>query len=131
MNTPCRAIPWQILRAHSAWLLLLCSLCFSVGLYAQTNETEASDETVDSVQSSDTSEFEALVHELVQGNLPNRIKTVNKLAAFDDERLPAIFTALAAGDLQADRNDPPAVAIRDGDVATDALTGETLASTEG
>jgi urea transport system permease protein len=117
MNTPCRAISWHMLRALGAWLSLICSLCFSAGLYAQTDETG-------------TSEFEGLVHQLVQGNLPSRIKTVTQLAAYDDERLPAIFTALAAGDLQADRNDPPTVAIRNGDLATDALTGGTLASTD-
>ena len=131
MNTPFHTTSRRPLYAPWAWLLLLCSLSFSSGLYAQTDKAEPSDETVETEPASTTTEFEALVHELVRGNLPNRIKTVNKLAAYDDERLPAIFTALAAGDLQADRNEPPTVAIRTGEAATDALTGETLASTEG
>tara|TARA_R110002051_G_scaffold325772_1_gene431055 strand:- start:5675 stop:7258 length:1584 start_codon:yes stop_codon:yes gene_type:complete len=75
--------------------------------------------------------FEQQVHQLVQGNLRQRAETVSQLFSQDDERLVDILNALVDGDLLADRNDPPLVAIRSGNQVTDALTGEALDSDQG
>ncbi len=70
--------------------------------------------------------FEALVHQLAQATLPQRAKLVSALAVLDDERLIPLLTALQDGSLQANRDDPPRVAIREGNVFRDALTGEVI-----
>lgn len=120
MNTPRRETFWHPLRILSAWLFLACAL--SLTGIAQAQQSDLSNET---------SDFEALVHQLVQGNLPQRVKTVEQLAVFEDDRLIGIFTALAAGDLQADRSDPPTVAIVQGNRAVDALSGEAIEDANG
>jgi urea transport system permease protein len=74
----------------------------------------------------ETRSFEQLVRNLAQGSLQQRAATVTELAASDDERLIAVLTALQDGDLLADRDTPPRVAIRSGNSLRDALSGDLL-----
>lgn len=75
--------------------------------------------------------FESLVHQLVQATLPQRAALIRKLATVEDERLIPMLTALQEGNLQANRQEPPVVAIRNGNVMQDALTGEELSDASG
>lgn len=75
--------------------------------------------------------FESLVHQLVQATLPQRAALIRELATVEDERLIPMLTALQEGNLQANRQEPPVVAIRNGNVMQDALTGEELSDASG
>src|SRR5690606_40257561 len=78
--------------------------------------------------SATSSEFENLVREIPQGSLPKRAQTIKALAATHDERVTPVIEALQQGNLYADRQDPPLVAISSGSGKfIDALTGEAIA----
>jgi len=68
--------------------------------------------------------FDDLVYQLVQASLPQRAALVRELARSRDERLIPLLTALQEGNLQTNREVPPRVVIRQGNVTHDALTGE-------
>jgi len=74
--------------------------------------------------------FESTVEKLVQGGLPQRGKTVVELARYEDERVITILSALQLGNLQANRDVPPRIAIREGKLTRDALSGELIDNAE-
>lgn len=98
------------------WIFLVLGLLLSVGLAAEdVNEQSAT-------------EFERLVQSLPVGSLRDRADAVNQLVELEDERMIDVLTALRDGDLLADREDPPTVAIRSAGALLDALTGEPVAA---
>lgn len=138
MITNCRESLWRPLPSLSLWLMLMLGALAPLHASAQTQDSAS---TTSEAPLEDASEpntahaaaanFEDLVHQLVQGNLRERAETVSQLFGQDDERLVDILNALVDGNLLADRNDPPTVAIRSGNSATNALTGEVLDSDDG
>ena len=102
-------------------LCLLTSLAHSA--MAQT-DTEPGESTPAA-----TTEFETLVQALSKGSLSKRGQAIKALATVNDERVPSIIEALQQGNLYADRDNPPTVAIDTGkDKFIDALSGEALAA---
>jgi urea transport system permease protein len=122
MTTYCRAPFRPALTSVGLWLMLMIGALLPLHASAQA--------TADS-EPPEVASFEQQVQQLVQGNLRQRAETVSQLFQQDDERLIDILNALVEGDLLADRNDPPTVAIRQGKSITNALTGATLESDEG
>lgn len=120
MIIDCRLPLRSAVRRLGARLLMLASLVVMLPAAAETEEA------VEAPPS-----FEALVHELVQGSLPQRSRAITALANHDDDRVIDILQALVDGNLQADRSDPPLVAIRQGRNTLDALTGEDIEQPEG
>ena len=109
------------------WLLKhLLRICLLASL---ANMTMAQLDAASSESTSATSsEFENLVREIPQGSLPKRAQTIKALAATHDERVTPIIEALQQGNLYADRQDPPLVAISaSSGKFIDALTGEAIA----
>src|SRR5690606_9697946 len=106
MTTRCRANSGFILRWLSIGLLLLSSLL--VTLTSQAQAVTAAD------SAAAPASFDRLVRELPGGNLRQRADLLHQLADHPDPRLTDILNALVDGDLLADRNDPPTVAIRTG-----------------
>lgn len=136
MNTNCREPFWRPLTVMSLWLMLIMGAFAPLHASAQTADSATSEQTPDSSAEQETAQsaplsFEQQVHQLVQGNLRQRAETVSQLFQQDDERLIDILNALVEGDLLADRNDPPTVAIRDGKSITNALTGDAIESDDG
>ncbi|PAU88407.1 urea ABC transporter permease subunit UrtB [Pseudomonas sp. WN033] len=113
---------WQRLRAAGLWLILLAGL--GLGWTAQA-DSPANEYTPG------TPGFADLVRQLPQGSLPQRAATVTELARLEHEQLIAVLTALQDGNLQANRETPPVVAIRDGNLTLDAITGEPLEGISG
>lgn len=96
------------------WVLLAMMLFMSVGLAAEnTNDQPAAD-------------FDSLVQSLPVGSLRDRADAVNQLVELQDERMIAVLAALRDGDLLANRDEPPIVAVRTPDALVDALTGEAI-----
>lgn len=120
MIIDCRLPLRSAVRRLGARLLMLASLVVMLPAAAETEEA------VEAPPS-----FEALVHELVQGSLPQRSRAITALANHHDDRVIDILQALVDGNLQADRSDPPLVAIRQGRNTLDALTGEDIEQPEG
>ncbi|WVM94246.1 hypothetical protein ULG90_12120 [Halopseudomonas pachastrellae] len=116
MIPTCRLTPRHAVQQWLSRLLLLC-LC-SLPLHVSAQETP------EAAPAQPT--FDELVRQLPTGNLRQRATTVEQLASQQDERLADIFTALIAGDLLANKDKPPVVAIRNGDTLTDALNGTDL-----
>ena len=118
MTPRCRANFGPVLRRLSIGLLLLSSLLVTLTSQAQP---------VTATSNADTSRsFDRLVRELPGGNLRQRADLLHQLADHPDPRLPHILNALVDGDLLADRNDPPTVAIRTGTRIEDALSGAVI-----
>ena len=105
---------------HSIWHLPAL-FCLWVMLLVPAGAALADEAEAASPVSVDT-----LIQQLVQGNLPQRTRTIELLASEEDDRIIDIFNALADGNLLADRSTPPRVAIRAGRNTLDALTGDTL-----
>ena len=122
MTTYCRAPFRPALTSAGLWLMLMIGALLPLHASAQATADREPPEVAS---------FEQQVQQLVQGNLRQRAETVSQLFQQDDERLIDILNALVEGDLLADRNDPPTVAIRQGKSITNALTGATLESDEG
>jgi len=138
MNTNCRASLWRPLPFLSLWLMLMLGALAPLHASAQAEDSASatSEEPLEDANGPNTAQaapanFEDLVHQLVQGNLRERAETVSQLFGQDDERLVDILNALVDGDLLADRNDPPTVAIRSGNSVTNALTGDAIESDDG
>ncbi len=121
MIPTCRLTPRHAVQQWLSRLLLLC-LC-SLPLHVSAQETP------EAAPAQPT--FDELVRQLPTGNLRQRATTVEQLASQQDERLADIFTALIAGDLLANKDKPPVVAIRSGDTLTDALNGTDLTRLRG
>lgn len=117
----CRLTPRHAVQQWLTRLLLLC-LC---SLPLHTSAQEAPEATPAQPT------FDELVRQLPSGNLRQRATTVEQLASQQDERLADILAALIAGDLLANKDKPPVVAIRNGDTLTDALNGSDLTGTSG
>ncbi|MFO7704293.1 MAG: urea ABC transporter permease subunit UrtB [Halopseudomonas sp.] len=135
MHTNCRKPFWQPLTRLSLCLLLLGAFA-PMHAAAQAEDNATSEHTFDATAELASAQpapsiFAQQVQQLVQGNLRQRAETVSQLFDQDDERLITILNALVEGDLLADRNDPPTVAIRDGNSITNALTGDAIESDQG
>ncbi|AQZ94669.1 urea ABC transporter permease subunit UrtB [Halopseudomonas phragmitis] len=107
---------WRRLRAAGLWLILLAGL--GLGWTAQA------DPLAEHVPADP--DFASLVQQLPQGSLQQRAATVTQMASLDHDRLIDVLTALQDGNLQANRDTPPLVVIRDGNRTFDALSGELL-----
>jgi urea transport system permease protein len=129
MTTSCRLPLPDTLRRLGATLLMLAGLLLTLPVAAEP-PAEAGDSAAEETAGAPPA-FEALVHELVQGSLTQRSRAITALASHDDDRVIDILQALVDGNLQADRSDPPLVAIRQGRTTLDALTGEELEQPEG
>ena len=125
MNPLCRITPRHTLHALLLWLICLSPLQVS----AQTPESEPDAQSAAAPTAAQPS-FEKLVQQLAGGSLRERTATVKQLSSQSDERLADIFNALVAGDLLANKEKPPTIAIREGEKLTDALTGTDLTGTE-
>ena len=125
MNPLCRITPRHTLHALLLWLICLSPLQVS----AQTPESEPDAQSAAAPTAAQPS-FEQLVQQLAGGSLRERTATVKQLSSQSDERLADIFNALVAGDLLANKEKPPTIAIREGEKLTDALTGTDLTGTE-
>ncbi len=125
MNPLCRITPRHTLHALLLWLICLSPLQVS----AQTPESEPDAQSAAAPTAAQPS-FEQLVQLLAGGSLRERAATVKQLSSQSDERLADIFNALVAGDLLANKEKPPTIAIREGEKLTDALTGADLTGTE-
>jgi len=134
MNSLCRITPRHTARfLHAALLWLFCFSLLPLHASAQGMETPPDsppEAQTDAVPAAPPS-FEQLVQQLVGGSLRDRAATVQQLSGQTDERLADIFNALVSGDLLANKDKPPVVAIRDGDRLTDALTGAELTDSKG
>lgn len=129
MIISCRPSLPDALRRLGAALLMLAGLLLSLPAAAES-PAEAEDTAAENTTETPPA-FEALVHELVQGSLAQRSRAITALASHDDDRVIDILQALVDGNLQADRSDPPLVAIRQGRTTLDALSGEELEQPEG
>lgn len=125
MNPLCRITPRHTLHALLLWLICLSPLQVS----AQTPESEPDAQSAAAPTAAQPS-FEQLVQQLAGGSLRERTATVKQLSSQSDERLADIFNALVAGDLLANKEKPPTIAIREGEKLTDALTSADLTGTE-
>jgi urea transport system permease protein len=96
-------------------LFLIVALFASGKLYA--------DEAV----ADESTEFEALVYQLVQGNLRQMGEAVDALTTLNHPRTAELFEALGSGDLYADRSDPPTIRIQHSRTSTtEFFTGAPL-----
>ncbi|SDS34781.1 urea transport system permease protein [Halopseudomonas sabulinigri] len=129
MNPLCRFTPRHNLHAALLWLICLMPLHASAQTPDATPDTPPEAQT-DAVPATPPS-FEQLVQQLAGGSLRDRAATVQQLSSQSDERLADIFNALVSGDLLANKDKPPVVAIRNGDQLTDALSGAELADSKG
>ncbi len=127
MNSPCRFTPRHILHAVLLWLICFSALPLHASAQSHAAPAEARTGAVPAAQPS----FEQLVQQLPGGSLRDRTATVNQLSSQRDERLADIFNALLAGDLLADKDTPPTIAIRSGNQLTDALNGTALSDSQG
>ena len=81
---------------HSIWHLPAL-FCLWVMLLVPAGAALADEAEAEQPVSVDT-----LIQQLVQGNLPQRTRTIELLASKDDDRIIGIFNALADGKLLAD-----------------------------
>ncbi|MCO5785510.1 urea ABC transporter permease subunit UrtB [Pseudomonas sp. G11-1] len=107
-------------------------MCFSaLPLHASAQSPAAPAEARTGAVPAAQPSFEQLVQQLPGGSLRDRTATINQLSNQRDERLADIFNALLAGELLADKDTPPTIAIRSGEQLTDALTGTALSDSTG
>ncbi|WP_111642463.1 urea ABC transporter permease subunit UrtB [Marinimicrobium alkaliphilum] len=97
---------------YGHWFLALLLSCASVPALAENDQANP--------------DFETLVQQLPQGNLRDRMATIEALVSSDDERLLNLLTALRNNDLLADDGEPPRVARRRDGQVFDVLSGELL-----
>lgn len=110
------------------WLLKNLLGAFLLASLANS-ATAQPDATHGEPASATSNQFETLIQELPQGSLPKRVQTIKALAAIQDGRVATIIEALLLGNLYADRQDPPVVAISIGsEKFINALTREAVSA---